>query len=89
MKKMNIEDVLEVSKDYYVTSVPKFEISKALKEQLDNKGKTIRGLAKEVGMKHHQIIRVTSGENYTVNTLLRILDGLDMELVARPKQEMK
>jgi HTH-type transcriptional regulator/antitoxin HipB len=33
-----------------------------------------------------QIARVTSGENYKINTLLKVLDALDLEIEIRPRQ---
>ena len=85
MKTMNIEDVLDVPKEYYSVSQPKLKITQAIKEQLDTKPLSVRGLGEKIGMKHPQIIRVTSGQNYNIDTLLKILDGLDLEITIQPK----
>lgn len=58
----------------------KVEISRILKSTMEDKGYTVRSLAEKIGMKHPQIIRVTSGQNYNIDTLLKILDGLDLEI---------
>ena len=86
-KTMSIHDILDVPKEYHSISRPKLNISKAIKEEIEKKGLSVRGLAENVGMKHPQIVRVTSGENYNIETLLKVLDGLDLELVVQPKSK--
>ncbi|MNW12195.1 helix-turn-helix protein [compost metagenome] len=69
---------------------PKLEISKAIKNSLENKHLSIRKLAEIIGMKHPQILRVTRGDtNYHIETLLRILDALDLELIIKEKENKK
>lgn len=70
------------------SAFPKLEISKAIKENLDAKHITIRKLADMIGMKHPQIVRVTSGDNnYNIDTLIKILDALELELVICSKKK--
>lgn len=87
MNEVNIEEIMEIPKSYYIFSEPKLKISKAIKEQLDQKELSIRGLGRNLEMKHQQIVRVTSGENYNIDTLLKILDGLDLEITLQPKSK--
>jgi len=77
---------LNVPKEYYSLSLPKMQITRCIKESLEAKQLTVRKLAEYVGMKHPQIVRVTSGENYTIETLLKILDALDLEIVIQHKK---
>lgn len=65
----------------------KLEISSVIKERMKEKGLTVRSLAEQIGMKHPQIIRVTSGQNYNIDTLLKILDGLDLEINIKRRDE--
>lgn len=81
----DIHDIMEVPNEFYSISEPKFQISKILKEVMDQEELTFRELAEDIGMKHPQIIRVTSGKNYNIDTLLRILDGLDLEIEIKKK----
>lgn len=76
----DLNDIMEVPNEFYTISEPKLQISKILKEVMEQKELTLRELAKKIGMKHPQIVRVTSGNNYNIDTLLRILDGLDLEI---------
>ncbi len=82
----DLNDIMEVPEDFYVISKPKLQISKILKEVMDQKNLTFRDLAEDIGMKHPQIIRVTSGKNYNIDTLLRILDGLNLEIEIKTKK---
>lgn len=61
----------------------KEEISNALKDSLKENGISIRKLASSLEMQHPQVLRVTSGENYTINNMVKILDavGLKIEIV--------
>ena len=58
----------------------KLEISNVIKSTMKEKGLTVRSLAENIEMKHPQVIRVTGGNNYHIDTLMKILDGLDLEI---------
>lgn len=87
MKNEKIEELMAVPMEYESISIPKLSISKEIKNGLSNKGISIRKLAENIGMKHPQIVRVTSAENYNIDTLLKILDGLDLEVVIKKKNK--
>lgn len=89
MKEMDISEIMDIPKDYYILSEPKFYISKQIEQALNEKEMSLRQLAKEINMHHPQIVRVTSIKNYNIDTLLRILDGLDLEIVVKRKNEEK
>ena len=81
IKKVNIEDYISLPDEIESVSKPKVEISKSIEEACKAQNISIRKLADKVGLKHPQIIRVTSGDhNYNIETLLKILDGLDLEI---------
>lgn len=65
----------------------KVEISETLKDALKEKNLSIRKLAQSIGMQHPQILRVTSGENYTINNLLKILDAAGLRLEIQKKED--
>lgn len=79
-------EFLDVPPSYQSISIPKLAISKAIKHQMVKKNMSIRSLAKNVGMQHPQVVRVTSGENYTIESLLKILTALDLEIVIKEKE---
>ncbi|WP_405117639.1 helix-turn-helix transcriptional regulator [Paenibacillus sp. FSL H8-0317] len=81
----NLHDLINVPPEYYSISIPKLEITHGIKEALRERNMSVRKLADKVGVKHPQIIRVTSGENYNIETLLRILDVLDLEIVLQKR----
>ncbi|MFD1884979.1 XRE family transcriptional regulator [Paenibacillus wenxiniae] len=77
---------LSIPDDYYSISQPKLEIIDSIKKEINKKGLTVRKLGNIIGMKHPQIVRVTNGENYNIETLLKILNALDLEIVIREKK---
>lgn len=85
MEVRNISDIMDIPEDYNKLSIPKLKISYEIKEGLERKGISIRKLAENIGLKHPQIVRVTSAKNYNVDTLLKILDGLDLEIEIKNK----
>ncbi|MED1747177.1 helix-turn-helix transcriptional regulator [Brevibacillus borstelensis] len=65
----------------------KKKIVEKIKLQLKLNNTSIRKLAEKTGMKHPQILRVTSGENYNIETLIRILDALNLEILIKEKDK--
>ncbi|MFJ7941101.1 XRE family transcriptional regulator [Peribacillus sp. NPDC096622] len=83
----DISEIMDIPEEYYVTSVSKLKISEKIKERIEQKQLSIRKLSKNIGLKHPQIIRVTSAKNYNIDTLLKILDGLDLEIEIKVKED--
>lgn len=87
VKKMSLNDFIDIPSDFEVLSKPKVEISKAITKAAKDQNLSIRALAEKINMKHPQIVRVTGeGNNYNIDTLLRILDGLNLEIVIKKKK---
>ncbi|WP_416807035.1 hypothetical protein [Bacillus safensis] len=84
----NISDIMDIPEDYNKLSIPKLNITHKIKEGLDKKELSMRKLAQNIGLKHPQIVRVTSAKNYNIDTLLKILDGLDLEIEIKPKDKL-
>lgn len=63
----------------------KTEIANVITKQRNEKALSIRNLAKKADMKHPQIMRLTNGQNVTVDTLLNVLEQLDLEIVIQSK----
>lgn len=88
VKKFSFSKSVSLPKEYYTIDKPKHAIAKAIKVAIDDQDLSIRRLSQKIeGMSHPQISRVISKENYNINTLLKILDVLDLELTIRPKQK--
>lgn len=51
-------------------------ISDVVSQEMDNKNLKIRAIGRMTGVKHPQIIRIKTKENYTVDTVLKVLHGL-------------
>lgn len=66
----------------------KLNISFKIKKELQKRKISIRQLAENIGLKHPQIVRITNADNnYNINTLLKILDGLDLEITIQNKNK--
>ncbi|MCI3921352.1 helix-turn-helix transcriptional regulator [Paenibacillus sp. TRM 82003] len=76
---------LKLSSDFYSVFESKQRIIHSIKTKIDKHNITVRRLAEQSGMKHPQVIRVTSGENYNIETLIKILDALDLEIIIKEK----
>lgn len=66
---------------------PREKIVEAIREKLKKDEKSVRTLSTEIGFKHAQVFRVLRGYNCSLDTLLTILNGLDLEIVVKPKKK--
>lgn len=67
-KTRNFIKELPVDSDFTVLAKPKQYISEKIIDAVEEQDISIRKLAKKIDMKHPQIIRVTSAENYNIDT---------------------
>jgi HTH-type transcriptional regulator / antitoxin HipB len=58
----------------------KEDIASAIKKSMSDKGLSIRKLAEMIGVKHPQVVRVTNGSNYNIDTLIKVLNALDLKI---------
>ncbi|BEU14806.1 HTH DNA binding protein [Bacillus phage CM1] len=58
----------------------KLNISDTLRSEIHQQETTTRKLASEVGLHQPQISKVLTGTNYQIDTLIKVLDGLDLEI---------
>lgn len=101
IEKAKFEDIFRSNifetKEFQALKRPKIEISKYIRDTLEQKDLSLRKVANLIDemnidqykASYTQIARVTSCENYNINTLLKILDVLGLELAIRPKQADK
>lgn len=62
-------------------------ISGTIKLYMEKNHKTLRGLAREIGMPHTAIYRILScNTNYTIDSIERVLDGLGLEIYVKKKE---
>lgn len=62
------------------------EISTLLAEQRRKLGIEQKDMYMRIGMKQQQYQRIEAGSDVKLSTLLRVLEGLDLELSISPKQ---
>ncbi|WP_257156100.1 helix-turn-helix domain-containing protein [Bacillus thuringiensis] len=86
-KTFSFSKSVSLPKEYYMIDRPKHNIAKSIKVAIDEQNLSLRKLAAKIeGISYPQISRVTSKENYNIDTLLKILDGLNLELIIKPKK---
>ncbi|WP_413113964.1 helix-turn-helix domain-containing protein [Thaumasiovibrio sp. DFM-14] len=61
------------------------EIATLLTEQRRKLGIEQKGMYMRIGMKQQQYQRIEAGSDVKLSTLLRVLEGLDLELSISPK----
>ena len=69
--------------------LPREKIIQAIRLKLKQDDKSVRELSREIGFQSPQVFRVLRGCNCSLDTLLTILNGLDLEIVIQPKSEPK
>lgn len=85
MKEKNREETMDIPEED-IFSVSKLYISEAIRTGLKTKNLTVRELGDKIKMFHPQIVRVTNCKNYNIETLLKVLDGLDLEISIKSKK---
>ena len=63
------------------------ELAKALQHYRKAKGLGQKDMRLKIGMSQQQYQRAESGSDLRISTLLRILEGLDLELQITPRQQ--
>lgn len=88
IKKFSFSDTVSLPREYYSIDRPKQHIAKSIKFAIEQNNLSLRKLSAKIDkMSYPQISRVTRRENYNIDTLLKILDALDLELVIKSKNE--
>lgn len=70
--------------------LPKSEIANIIKQRMNQKGTSIRKVSNVISNKisnfsYPQLVRVTNQENYNIETLLKVLYVLDLEIQIVPR----
>lgn len=87
-KKLDISEMIDIPDEYHYITIPKQMISEAVREGMYSKRLSLRKTADKIeGMSFPQISRITSGENYNIDTLLKVLNALDLEIQIKPKNK--
>lgn len=73
-----------------MTDNQKKQISQSIKSKIKKEGLSLRKVSFMVDdLSYPQIHRITSGKNYTLDTLLKVLDplGLEIKIVEKESEE--
>ena len=87
---ISLEDFLDLPDELAEFSKVKSAISQTISEQCKVQNISVRKLGEKVGLKHPQIIRITSGDaNYNIDTLIKVLVGLNLQIQIVPKDSVR
>ncbi|MEH7490449.1 helix-turn-helix domain-containing protein [Priestia megaterium] len=88
-QEFNFSDIVSTDLDYERLYVPKQKIARNLRNFIKVKGLSIRKLANQMDdVNYSQIVRITTTKNYNIDTLLKILDELDLEIEIKPRKKI-
>lgn len=77
----SLSDFISVPTEFVSHVQPKLEIGAVINNALKEQGTSIRKFSDAIDMKHPQVIKILKGnKNYTIDTLLTILNNLDLEI---------
>ncbi|MGZ3123676.1 helix-turn-helix domain-containing protein (plasmid) [Bacillus subtilis] len=80
----DITEIMDVSHNM----ITKINIATEIKKCIYENHLSVRKLGEQIGLKHPQIIRVTNANNYNIDTLLKILDGLNLEVIIKKRDKV-
>ncbi len=81
IKKRNLSGLIKFPDNYYRLKVPKQYISEQICLAMDEKKLNLDEIMKQIpGMDIEEVNKVTAGENYDMDSLLKVIDALDLEL---------
>ncbi len=86
--KISIKELLNLSDEDQQLLEQKRQISEKVWSELNERGLSIRQTALNIeGIGAAQVSRVLHGENYNIETLLKILNYLDLKLEVLPRKK--
>lgn len=65
-----------------------FEISQSLRERRESLKLSQKDMLMKIGMSQQQYQRIEAGGDTRLSTLLRVLEGMDLELMLVPKNQV-
>ena len=72
--------------EYFSIDQPKRHIANSVRSKMKEDNLSLRAVAESIdGLSYTQIHRITSKQNYNVDTLLKVLDTLGLEFEIKPK----
>lgn len=81
-----LSKVMDIPKDYYAIQLPKRLIAHKVKETLKQKNLTYREACENIdNFSYTQLSRITCATNYNIETLLKALDALGLEIEIKQK----
>ena len=90
LKEIDLDDFLEFTDEEKKLFEVKGKISKVVYSRMKEKRVTMKKISDEIeGIGTAQVSRIVHGENYNIQTLIKVLDylGLDIDIVPKKGKE--
>ncbi|MHC0039052.1 hypothetical protein [Pseudoneobacillus sp. C159] len=78
--KSSLSNLIDIPEEYFIVQVPKRKIADAIRDCISEKNMNYKEAFELIDLNYSQFSRVTSGANYTIDTLLKTLHGLGLEI---------
>ena len=78
--KNSLSNYIDIPEEYFIVQVPKRKIADTIREHISEKNMTYKEASELINLNYSQFSRVTAGANYTIDTLLKTLHGLGLEI---------
>ncbi len=88
MKEEDLDDILFIPEESKLLEKVKLKISENVYKRMQDRQLSMRKISDQIqGIGSAQVSRIVNGENYNINTLIKVLDFLDLELKIVSKQK--
>ncbi|UOO43810.1 hypothetical protein I0292_26550 (plasmid) [Priestia megaterium] len=87
MSMKDLDNVLNIPKELKIIEKEKLKISEEVYKQLKMRRLSMKKVSDNIeGLGVAQVSRIMNGENYNINTLLKVLDFLELEIKVTSKK---
>ncbi|MBX9970700.1 hypothetical protein H7K06_24525 [Priestia aryabhattai] len=84
----DLDNVLNIPKELKILEKEKLKISEEVYKQLKMRRLSMKKVSDNIeGLGVAQVSRIMNGENYNINTLLKVLDFLELEIKVVSKKK--
>lgn len=81
MKEIDLDDILDNPEESNLLEREKLKISEIVYKRMKDRQLSMKKVSDQIeGLGAAQVSRIVNGENYNINTLIKVLDFLELEL---------
>jgi len=81
LKEIDLDDILDNPEESNLLEREKLKISEIVYKRMKDRQLSMKKVSDQIeGLGAAQVSRIVNGENYNINTLIKVLDFLELEL---------